>query len=437
MDSFLENVKERFFLHFPAFRYKNFNLFFFGQVVSVIGTWMQTTAQGWLVLQLTNSPFKLGLISAIQYLPALFLSLYAGVVVDKFSKRKILLFTQSAFAILAFILGLLVSLKVVKYYQILIIAFITGLINTIDMPARQAFYIELVPKENLMNAIALNSLVVNLARIVGPIISGLLIGAVGYQWSFYLNAMSFIAVIIGIFFIVERTQKSSRFSFKDLENVNEDVKSGVAYIRGIPIMVIAIVLFTIVNVFGLNFNVLIPVLAKDVYNLGATGYGLLMGILGIGALSASLLLAAISYKGVKHSYLFLSALTLGITLFITGLIKSYNFVIVITMISGFSMVVCMNTTNMLLQTSSSDEYRGRVMSIYSLIFLGFTLFGSLITGTLSDFVSVRFTYAFVGVVLIVSTVLIYFLLYRKIFKDTKKVGYPSVNYLLGRIFLKR
>ena len=157
MDSFLENVKERFFLHFPAFRYKNFNLFFFGQVVSVIGTWMQTTAQGWLVLQLTNSPFKLGLLSAIQYLPALFLSLYAGVVVDKFSKRKILLFTQSAFAILAFILGLLVSLKVVKYYQILIIAFITGLINTIDMPARQAFYIELVPKENLMNAIALNS----------------------------------------------------------------------------------------------------------------------------------------------------------------------------------------------------------------------------------------------------------------------------------------
>ena len=437
MDSIFENIKERFFLHFPAFRYKNFNLFFFGQVVSVIGTWMQTTAQGWLVLQLTNSPFKLGLLSAIQYLPALVLSLYAGVIVDKFSKRKILLFTQSAFAVLAFILGLLVSLKVVKYYQILIIAFITGLINTIDMPARQAFYIELVPKENLMNAITLNSSVANLARIVGPMISGFLIGAVGYQWSFYLNAMSFIAVIVGIFFIVERTQKSSRFSLKDLETVNEDIKSGIAYIKGIPIMIIAIVLFTIVNVFGLNFNVLIPVLAKDVYNLGATGYGLLMGILGIGALAASLLLAAISYKGVKHSYLFLSALTLGITLFLTGLIKSYNFVVSITMISGFSMVVCMNTTNTLLQTSSSDEYRGRVMSIYSLIFLGFTLFGSLITGTLSDIVSVRFTYGFVGVVLIVSTVLIYFLLYRKIFKDTKKVGYPSANYLLGRIFLKR
>jgi len=437
MDSILENIKERFFLHFPSFKYRNFNLFFFGQVVSVIGTWMQTTAQGWLVLQLTNSPFKLGLLSAIQYLPALFLSLYAGVVVDKFSKRKILLFTQSAFAVLAFVLGLLVSLNIVKYYQILIIAFLTGLVNTIDMPARQAFYIELVPKENLMNAITLNSSVANLARIVGPMISGLLIGAVGYQWSFYLNAMSFIAVIVGIFFIVERAQKPSRFSLKDLENVNDDIKSGVAYMKGIPIMVIAIVLFTIVNVFGLNFNVLIPVLAKDVYNLGSTGYGLLMGVLGVGALAASLLLAAISYKGVKHSYLFLSAITLGITLLITGLIKSYSFVVVITMISGFSMVVCMNTTNTLLQTSSSDEYRGRVMSIYSLIFLGFTLFGSLITGTLSDLVSVRFTYGFVGVVLIVSTFLIYFLLYRKIFKSTNKVSYPSTNYLLGRIFLKR
>ena len=410
-----ENLKNSFYLHFPSFKYRNFNLFFFGQVISVIGTWMQSTAQSWLVLQITNSPFKLGLLSAVQFLPALFFSLYAGVVIDKFSKRKILIFTQSALTILAFILGLLVKLHIVQYYQILLIGFLTGIVNTIDMPARQSFYVELVPKEHLMNAISLNSSAFNLARIIGPGISGILIGLVGYEWSFFLNAISFIPVIVALFFIVERTKRPSKFSLKELENVNRDIKSGLSYIMKIPIILIIFALFIVVNVFGLNFNVLVPTLAKQVFHLGATEYGFLMSLMGLGALTGSLFLAVVSYKGVKHFYLFGGAFMLGVTLLLTGLIKNLYVVSLLTALSGFFMVMFLNTANTLIQMETEEQFRGRVMSIYSLIFLGFTPFGALFTGTLAERVSVDFTYALVGTIVLVSVVIIYFSTYRKIF----------------------
>ncbi|MFU2158225.1 MFS transporter [Caldisericum sp. AR60] len=408
-------IRDRFFIHFPSFKYRNFRLFFFGQVISVIGTWMQSTAQSWLVLQITNSPFKLGLLSAVQFLPALFLSLYAGVIIDKFSKKKILILTQSSLAILAFVLGLLVTLKVVQYYQILIIAFLSGLVNTIDMPARQSFYIELVDKEHLMNAISLNSSAFNLARIIGPGIAGILIGAVGYSLSFYLNAISFVPVIVAIFFVVERTIRPGRFSLRDLEHVNKDAIEGLKYILKIPIILIIFALFIVVNVFGLNFNVLVPTLVKQVFKLQSTDYGFLMSMMGVGALTGSLFLAVISYKGVKHFYLFGGALVLGLTLLLTGLFPNYYLTIAFTTLSGFSMVLFLNTANTLLQMESSEEFRGRVMSIYSLIFLGFTPFGALLTGTLSEKISVQFTYSLVGMIVTITTLIVYFLGYRRVF----------------------
>jgi len=413
-NNFFEKLRYRFFLHFPSFKYRNFRLFFFGQIISVIGTWMQSTAQSWLVLQITNSPFKLGLLSAVQFLPALFLSLYAGVIIDKFSKRKILIFTQSSLTLLAFVLGLLVTLKVVQYYQILIIAFIMGLVNTIDMPARQAFYIELVDKEHLMNAIALNSSAFNFARIFGPAISGVLISLVGYAWSFYLNAISFLPVIFALFLIVERTKRPNKFEIKAIQEVNKEAISGLKYILKIPIILIIFALFIVVNVFGLNFNVLIPTLVKDVFKMGSTEYGFLMSLMGVGALIGSLLLAAISYKGVKHFYLFFGAVTLGLMLILTGLIKNYALVSVVVMLSGFAMVVFLNTANTLLQMESSEEYRGRVMSIYSLILLGFTPFGALLTGTLAEF-SVQFTFVFVGSIVLLTSLIVYFAFYKKTF----------------------
>jgi len=271
-----KSLRRKFDLYFPSFRYRNFRLFFSGQLISVIGTWMQNIGQGWLVLQITNSPLKLGILSAVQFLPALFLSLYAGAIVDKMSKRKIIIFTQISFTILALILGLLVQLKIVQYWQVLVIGFLTGLVNTIDMPARQAFYTDLVDKKHLMNSISLNSSTFNLARILGPAISGILISVVGYAWCFFINAISFIPVIVALFLIEERTLKPSTFSFKELQGVNKSVISGINYIKGIPIILITFAVFAVVNVFGLNFNVLVPVLVQNSLKLGSKQYGFVM-----------------------------------------------------------------------------------------------------------------------------------------------------------------
>jgi len=265
-ESFLSKITDRLSLHFPSFRYRNFRLFFFGQLISSVGTWMQGTALSWLVLQITDSPFKLGLFVCSSVLTSVCFSPFMQeFFIDRFSKRKIIIFTQTSLAILAFVLGLLITLKVIKYHQILIIAFITGIINTIDMPARQAFYIELVPKEHLMNSIALNSSVFNFARIFGPAISGILIALVGYEWSFYLNALSFVPVIVALFFIVERTRRENKFSFRELQNINKEIVSGLKYITAIPIILLIFALFIIINVLGFNFNVLIPTLVKKCF----------------------------------------------------------------------------------------------------------------------------------------------------------------------------
>jgi MFS family permease len=410
-----ESLKRKFDLYFPSFRYRNFRLFFSGQLISVIGTWMQNIGQGWLVLQITNSPLKLGILSAVQFLPALFLSLYAGAIVDKMSKRKIIIFTQISFTILALILGLLVQLKIVQYWQVLIIAFITGLVNTIDMPARQAFYTDLVDKEHLMNSISLNSSTFNLARILGPAISGILISIVGYAWCFFINAISFIPVIVALFLIEERTLKPSTFSFKELQGVNKSVISGINYIKGIPIILITFAVFAVVNVFGLNFNVLVPVLVQNSLKLGSKQYGFVMSMMGVGALTASLILAMASYKGLKHIYFFGSAVLLGATLVLLGLQRSYTLTLILIAFSGFFMVAFLNVVNTLLQMESSIEFRGRVMSLYSLVLLGFTPFGSLLTGAMSQRFGVNITHLTVGAIVISLTLLIYFSTYKRTF----------------------
>ncbi|MGC8721214.1 MAG: MFS transporter [Caldisericaceae bacterium] len=430
----IENIKRKFDLYFPSFRYRNFKLFFFGQLVSVIGTWMQNIGQGWLVLQITNSPFKLGLLTAVQFLPALFLSLYAGAIIDKMSKRKIIIFTQVSFTVLAFILGLLVALRVVQYWQVLIIAFFTGLINTIDMPARQAFYTDLVDKEYLMNSISLNSSTFNLARILGPAISGILISVIGYAWCFFINAISFIPVIVALFLIRERTIRKGSFNFRDIRGVNKSVISGIDYVKGIPIILITFAVFAVVNVFGLNFNVLIPVLVQNVLKLSSQQYGFVMSMMGVGALTASLLLAIASYKGLKHLYFFGSSVLLGVTLILLGLQRSYTLTLVLVAFSGFFMVTFLNVVNTLLQMESSIEFRGRVMSFYSLVLLGFTPFGSLFTGAMSERFGVNITHITVGIIVFTLTILIYFSTYRKAFGHkelnvTRIIGAENVPQL--------
>jgi MFS family permease len=406
-----QTLQNRSKLYFSSLYYRNFRLFFFGQAVSVIGTWMQNIALGWLVLNVTNSPFLLGFMNAVQFLPMLVLSLYAGVIVDRFSKRKILIFTQSSLTILAFILGILTHTGTAKYWHVLLISFLIGTVNSIDMPARQAFYIDLVDKKDLMNAISLNSSIFNLARIIGPAIAGILVGKIGYAPAFYINAISFLPVIYGIYLIKVKDQ-GKKGSFKG--KVFSDISDGLKFIRHTPIILVLMVLLAIINIFMYNFNIYVPTFVKDVLNMGATHYGLVMSFMGGGALLGSFFLALISHKGVRVSYVFVSSVVLGIFGIIIGMQKSYNLTNAFILIEGFAMIVQLNSTNTLIQVNSEDSIRGRVMSVYTFIFGGLTLFGSLYAGTVSQVLGARWAFSISGIITVVSAIFIYLKWYRKI-----------------------
>ncbi|MBE3578797.1 MAG: MFS transporter [Caldanaerobacter subterraneus] len=397
---------------FPALEHRNFRLFWLGQMVSLIGTWMQNIGQGWLVLELTNSSFLLGLISAVQFLPMMLFSLFAGVIVDRFPKRKLILFTQSSFAVTSFILATLTALKVINYWEILILALINGFLNTIDVPARQSFIIDLVGKKNLMNAIALNSAVFNAARIIGPAIAGILIGKLGYAICFYLNSASFIAVIIGLILI---TVEGVTPKLKDAKTrIIEDLKDGMTYIKNMPVILHTILMIAVLSTFSMNFNVLVPVFTKNMLHREATGYGLLMSAMGIGALIGALTLASISKRGVKPVYLFAGGIGLGLSQILIGIQNSYTLTAFLLALSGWFMVTFTSSANTTIQINSADEFRGRVMSVYSLVFGGVTPIGSMYAGTLSQRFGPHITFIVSGVIAMAYS---FYVLsrYRKIF----------------------
>lgn len=252
-------------------------------------------AQGWLVLQLTNSPFLLGLVSAIQFTPLLVLALVAGVVADRVPKRRLLIFTQSSLMLLAFTLGILTLTGAIRYWQVLILAGLLGMVNTFDMPARQAFVVEMVGKGDLMNAIALNSSIFNAARIVGPALAGLVIGRLGMAASFLLNGASFLAVIAGLLLI--RIPEKIDWHHRVAEGMGERIAEGLQYIRRTPVVLRTVVLMALLSIFAMNFSVLIPVLARDTLGQQAEGYGLLMSASGVGALCGAIFLAVFSSRG--------------------------------------------------------------------------------------------------------------------------------------------
>jgi MFS family permease len=373
---------------------------------------MQNIGQGWLVLELTNSSFLLGLISAVQFLPMMLFSLFAGVIVDRFPKRKLILFTQSSFAVTSFILATLTALKVINYWEILILALINGFLNTIDVPARQSFIIDLVGKKDLMNAIALNSAVFNAARIIGPAIAGILIGKLGYAICFYLNSASFIAVIIGLILI---TVEGVTPKLKDAKTrIIEDLKDGMTYIKNMPVILHTILMIAVLSTFSMNFNVLVPVFTKNVLHREATGYGLLMSAMGIGALIGALTLASISKRGVKPVYLFAGGIGLGLFQILIGIQNSYTLTAFLLALSGWFMVTFTSSANTTIQINSADEFRGRVMSVYSLVFGGVTPIGSMYAGTLSQRFGPHITFIVSGVIAMAYS---FYVLsrYRKIF----------------------
>lgn len=389
-----------------ALRHRNFRHYWIGQGVSLIGTWMQSVGQGWLVLELTDSPFRLGLVSALQFTPVLLLSLAAGAIIDRLPRRRVVLMTQTALMLAAFLLGVLTLTGLVRYWHVLAMAVIFGLANAFDVPARQSLIAELVPREDLMNAIALNSAAFNTARVVGPALAGLFVGRFGTAAAFLCNGASFLAVIAALL-TLEVRPPASRSDRRDLLG---EIRAGLGYIRRTPLVLLTIALTGLISIFSLNFNVLVPTLARTVLQQEATGFGFLMSAVGLGAVAAALSLASRSKEGPTLRLAMTGAFSLGAMEVLLGGTAHYPPALRVYLAAGllvaagFSMITYTATAQSLVQSTVPDELRGRVMSAYQLVFGGFTPFGALFSGTVSDLFGVTAAFATAGAVGIASAV---------------------------------
>jgi MFS family permease len=395
--------------NFPALSYRNFRLFWVGQLISLVGTWMQNIGQAWLVLQLTDSAFKLGAVTALQYLPLTVFSLFAGPFIDRFPKRRILLGTQAGFMILALILATLTYLNRIRYWHTLILALCFGLVNTIDMPARQSFFIDLVGKNSLMNAIALNSGVMNLGRVLGPAVAGILIGLLGMATCFYLNALSFCPVLIGLWLI----DASSPGKESKKQNILWDIRDGLAYVRNHSLIFLPLVLMAFIGTFVINYNVLVPVYAKE--NLGQTamGYGFLMTSLGIGSFLGAIGLAAKSSNGPRMKVLLGGGLGVSALLFLLSFEKVYLLACLTLFVLGVCHIIFVVSVNSTIQIHAENQMRGRVMSLYTMVNGGTTPIGSLFAGQVAEVAGVNLSIALCGVIGFTAAVIVAGIFYRK------------------------
>ena len=365
-----------------AFRHRNYRLFFSGQLISVTGTWMQALAQSWLVLSLTDSPFQFSLVTALQFAPVLFLAIPAGVAADRYPKRAILIATQSASMVLAATLSILVATNNVELWHVYLLALLLGVVNAIDMPTRQAFVVDMVGREDMGNAIALNSSLFNAARIIGPAIAGVILATKGAAWCFGLNALSYTAVIFGLFRMRLQPTVGVRTG-SGLQRMRE----GLAYVRATPTILMPVSLIAFVAIFGLNYTVWIPLLAKNEYQVGADGFGILMSAMGIGSLAGALGLA-FSKRGARPRLILITTALLGITQIMLGFSAGVGVHIatafVILPVMGFVMSVTTAAANTIVQTACPADMRGRVMSVYMMFLAGTGPIGAMLSGAIAD-----------------------------------------------------
>jgi MFS family permease len=367
-----------------ALRHRNYRLWFGGQTVSVVGTWMQMVAQSWLVLSLTGDPFMLGLVAAAQYSPVLVFGLFGGLVADGLPKRRILMATQAVFMTMALILFALTAAHVVQVWHVILVAFCFGLANAVDMPTRNSFSVEMVGREDVANAVALNSAMFIAARILGPAVAGLTIGAFDISVAFLINGLSYISVIVGLYLMRETDLQSPPTMPRpsSLRAAFASLAEGLGYVGRTPIVLLATALVGVVSTFGMNFTVMIPSLARDVLGTDASGYGFLMSASGLGALIAAL---RIAFGRTSQPMLIgLGALMLGGFEVVLGFSRLYPASLVAMLLVGFGSVSMTATANAAVQLHVPDQLRGRVMSVYMTIFVGSTPIGSLIMGALAS-----------------------------------------------------
>jgi len=381
---------------------RNYRLFFSGQSISLIGTWMQRIAIGWLVYRLTNSPFLLGIVGFSGQIPAFLLAPFTGVLADRYNRHHILITTQILAMLQALILALLVLFHLIETWHIVVLSIVLGIINAFEMPTRQAFMVEIVEdKNNLSNAIALNSSMVNAARLLGPSIAGILIVAAGEGICFLINAISFVAVILSLLLMkIDRKHIAQRHA-----KVWTELKEGFRYAAGFAPIRDILLIFALVNLVGMPYVVLMPVFAKDILHGGPSAFGYLMGSVGLGALLGAMYLA--SRKNVRG---LVKRIPIAVTLFGVALIAfSMSRVLYLSiglmLLAGIGQMNLMAGSNTLLQTIVDDDKRGRVMSFFTMAFMGATPVGSLIAGSLASKIGAPWTVFAGGIICIAGAVI--------------------------------
>jgi MFS family permease len=371
----MEQLASRIRHAFRALRHRDFRVYWIGQWLSVNGTWMQTTAQAWLVYRLTGSPLVLGLLLLARFGPSLVATPIAGVVIDRFPRRKLVLLTQSASLVLASLMALLTISGTVQVWQVLVLAFLQGIVDTLDMPARQTLQVDLVGIESLQSAISLNSSAFNAARMVGPALAGVLVAGYGEGVCFAVNAVSYLAVLVALLTI--RTSLSQRPASG---SVRDELVEGLRYAAGNPQVRLVLTSVAVTSAFGLSYMTLLPVFARDVLHSGARGFGLLMASGGLGAIFGALGTAA--RRGTSRTTAVMAAGqgALGLGLVALALTRHVLAAAVCLVVVGLAVAIQLSTTNGFLQTTAPEHLRGRAVSLYIWIFSGLSPIGGLVAG---------------------------------------------------------
>lgn len=389
---------------FAALRHRNFQLYFGGQLISNIGTWMQTIAQGWLVYQISHSDLTLGLVGFASAIPAVLISPWGGVIVDRIPKRTLLMITQAGAMTLAFILAALTFGGRVQVWHIILLAAGLGVVNAFDAPARQAFVVEMVRREDLPNAIALNSMMINGARVIGPAIGGVLLSVMGAAWCFTVNGLSFLAVLASL----GAMRLKPHVGAPAVEPPWKQLRSGIQYVLGQADLLGLLLLALIFSVFGVSYAALLPAFVEQVLKQGALAYGWINTATGIGAVSAAFIVAGRRRGGWRGTWLTTASMAFPLTLILFAFNPYFPLSLILAVGLGVGFMLEFALVNTLLQTRVADAMRGRVMALYTLTFFGFAPFGNLMVGALSEQIGLSPAISlFAGISLLFSLVVLY------------------------------
>jgi predicted MFS family arabinose efflux permease len=385
-----------------ALRHRDFRVFFAGQAVALVGSWMQQVAQAWLVLSLTNSPLRLGLVGSLNFLPILLFALVGGAVADRLPKRRLLVLTQSLLFCQTATLALLIVSGRVRYWHICVLALVWGIANTIDLPVRQAFVVELAGRADVTSAVALNSAAFNVARIVGPAAAGLLIARAGVAPAYFINAGAFVVVIVALLTVRARGTPLPRGG----TTIGEEIREGVGYVLHTPRILILLAVLAVISITVFNFSVYVPLFARQVLGLGPEGFGLLMAAVGVGAVGGALTLGALQAPSI--SLLFTTGFLSCTGLVVMSTVGRFGVAALVLFVLGWISVMVVAGCQAALQLAAPDRLRGRIMSLHTFIYGGVFPFGAFTVGSISEHWGVSWAFRVAGLFGLTALTLVLF-----------------------------